>query len=185
MIKKISVLISIMICFSCQNKNIEKVDFEVVLKKVNKDSLMLDMTFSGPLNILWNGNILSHNYYNDEESNITLLDLKKLSFKRSQIVIENKSGDMRFFSNIPKGVEFWFDPHYRPMLPKKQINLKTGKSEKVTFKIPYSLEHFAIKKGTIDKEIRLHYIYVPDSLELNSDIGKTIITSNWITLLNV
>ncbi len=180
MFQKVVIILTVITIFSCDRGTREVNNFNVVFEKTSIDSLELKIVFKGPMNIFWNSNILSHNYFKEEESNIIFSDIETIPINRNQIIIEYEDGNMRFFSNIPNNIDYWFEDHYMPSLPEKKINLEKDELETISFKIPYTTKHFAYSKDSKNQKIRLHYINILDSL--NHDLKKNVITSNWINL---
>lgn len=166
-----SFVLLIFVLFSCTRKETDE-KFIVSLEE-KKEKLIFNITFNGQIDFIWNGNVLSSDYYSKDESSIDLSNLNNLDLERSQLIIENKNSGKRFFSNLLEDIIYPVE-HYE-VNEKKKIDLKSGESINFNLILPYSYKHFYIDTKSIDYEVRFHYCYL-------SEFGLKRITSNWVKL---
>jgi hypothetical protein len=145
----------------------------------------LDLVFYGPLDIYWYDEVMTFEYFEKNDDSIEIIDIFKLDIYRNQLVLENRKGEMRVFSDIPDNIPFEINSYYTENLSKEKISLNKNETKSITLILPYLKKHFAFNKKSIGDKIRLHYIYIPSLNESKQGMKKTIITSNWIDFKNI
>lgn len=100
----------------------------------------------------------------------------------SQILLENREGAYRFFSSkkfYPQEGVIIFGEFYSYMFPQLDTILITKDDP---FRFDRTIWVNDLKVELSDEEIRLHYLFVPDSAQTQGGFEPLIVTSNWLKL---
>ena len=177
--KKLILITFIFLC-SCQNTSKQFTESLFVSMKTKQDNAIgFKIKVIGPVeNMYWGNQLFMTDYSYREFSTLKDFEIKNLQ-NHPILVIENRKGDIRVFSDYIKNIEYPYSDHGTLVIEEFIFSVEEGKSKTISFKTPFESNHFFIRKGKEEKEIRLHYVLLSEK----DGIPKNILyTSNWISL---
>lgn len=150
------------------------------------DSVKLNISIESPLDTLiyFDYAVFENIHLFSEEENLIIKNNKNIDsiikqIKYTEILLENKKGDMRFFSEDPYNLANRVPGGTPQFIFSEEFKLK--KNEQVSFSTGF-IRLSSLKVDKNDKHTRIHYLFKADSIHNSKGFKDVVLSSNWLML---